>query len=83
VVLNTDFHLAPKLNTEQSYTSTSPLGLRDLLKGEIYLFPFYATYIGSCPLFGTTYRTLHQVSNSIPVLRNEDGTDRLSRNFGA
>ena len=31
-------HLAPRLNKEQSYTSTLPLGLRGLLYGDLYLY---------------------------------------------
>ena len=31
----THLHLAPKLKKEHSYTSVSPLGLRDLFRGEL------------------------------------------------
>ena len=33
-------HLAPRLKKEQSYTSTPPLGLRDLFYGELYLYVY-------------------------------------------
>jgi len=41
VVLTTHPHLAPKLRKEQSYISTSPVGLRCLFYGELYLLYVY------------------------------------------
>jgi len=38
MVLTTHPHLAPKLQKEQSYTSTPPLGLHSLFYSEIYLY---------------------------------------------
>ena len=37
LALTTHRHLAQRLKREQSYTSTPPLGLRDLFQGELYL----------------------------------------------
>ena len=40
--------LASRLKKEYSYTSIPPLGLRGLVKAEIYLFTFIRRKIGQC-----------------------------------
>jgi hypothetical protein len=42
--LTTHFRLAPRLKKWYSYTSTPPLGLRNLFLGEFYLYLFRSIY---------------------------------------